>query len=227
MGAISECCCVDTCPSPTIIPNISFSSINKTPADWFLPGFEDDHPTGGVCCPFVHWDLHYGYIISDILLKRSWNYNNGTCDGPSDQLFCTSSYLWNMTFWFSKFSCEPDKWWVAMRAKIYIGQSMSLSASPPTCGALITYPGFVYLYREKFISSIAAPTTITFTKDDHYDWTSGGACNENGPCPNVYSGEISTTSYYRCVIPPFGTLGPLVNPVTVDFQDIDFSFGLT
>ena len=212
-------CCVDTCPTEDLIDHISFAGIEKVPSDWLLPGFEDDNPTGGACCPFVHWDLHYGYIISDMLLSRSWNYNEGACGFTSPQSYCTSAYLWNMTFWFSRFSCEPTQWWVAMRAKIYVGMSFSNSA-PPVCGPVDTYPGFVYLYREKFISSITAPTTITFTKDDHYDWTVGGACHENTPCPNDYSGEISTTAYYLCG-------GTLVNPVAVDFEDTDFTFEIT
>ena len=224
------CCNTVECPEPELIENISFNSINKVPADWFYPGTEGDKPNTTTCCPFVHWDIHgaAGLIYSDMLLKQCFNYNNSACSGTNPQLFCTRAYLWNMTLWITKTTCDPTEWLVIMRAKIWVGMSMTQPTPfdpddpvPPECAAFVPYSGFVYLYREKLISSLTAPTTITFTEDDHYDSdcndTAVFNCSISGGLPST---EISTTAYYLCD-------DTYVNPITLNFIDIDFSFGIT
>ena len=209
-------CCTE-CTPPTLPDGIAFNDIGKLATDWI--------DTDG-CCPSVVWDLAYGagYGSFGLLLSESIYRNDAACDQiPTPAYYCVRSYLYQMTFYLSKFACDSD-WWVAMKADILV--RMGASTSPTVCpsGALVF--GTVSLYREKFVSSVAAPTTITFTASDHYDWTASGACHEYNNCPPVYTGEISTDIAFCC--------GTILNPncvdlnvFTLDWTTNDFSFDIT
>lgn len=111
-----------------------------------------------------------------------------------------------------------------MKADVIV--TMTSGTSPTTCGTTTRATGSVSFYREKFIASIAAPTTITFTNSDHYDWTAGGACHEFSPCPAAYTGEITTSIAFCC--------GTIFDPncaddniFNIDFLANDFVFEIT
>lgn len=201
--------CCGTCVTPDIIPEITFNSEMKIPSDW------DDASS---CCPSVSWIVP----IPDVLLYESIYQNDDACPAfGTPQYYCVRAHLTNMIFWFGKFSCNTD-WWVAMKATIFVTMRQ---ASTAICSGSPLTSGTVNLYREKFVPSITAPTTITFTATDHYDWTAPGACHDYG-CPDAYTGEISTDIGFCC--------GTILNPNCadpnvhyLDFTANDFSFDLT
>lgn len=218
MGGRNKCCC--DCASPTLIANISFNGTNKVPANWNATSIAN-------CCPWVKWTVpdYDGYV--GILLFESINYNDTECiSGLGNFYYCTRGFLRSIKFFFAKFTCNAN-WWVAMDAEIAVKQTRGVTAG--VCGTTGGYTGTVHLFREKFVASIAPGQIITFNSTDHYDWTASGSCHERPNCPDEYTGEISTTSYYCCttILDPNCTDSGLVNPVNVDFTGAEFSFGIS
>lgn len=214
MPLFKQCCrCAVT---PDLIPNISFNGISKVPSDWL---------DAANCCPHVRWD-YLGYGGEGILLSAEIVRNDNAClMRPNPQYYCISARLANIRFWFNKFSCSED-WYVTMAADVDVTMGISGSADcgPPQTAGRVTF------YREKFIPSITAPTSITFTASDHYDWTAPGACADAGFCPGIYTGEIETTAYFCCVTilnPNCGTPETSVSPLIVNFLSNDFTFYIT
>ena len=209
MGGRRKCCC-GPCVTPDLIPEITYNSEMRVPSDW--EGTD-------TCCPIVQWSVP----IPAVQLYENIYQNDDACPAFSTpRYYCVRAHVTNMIFHFSKFSCNSD-WWVAMKATILV---TIRTASTAVCSGSPLTSGTVTLYREKFISSITPPTTITFTASDHYDWTAPGACHEYGECPTAYTGEISTDIAYCC--------GTILNPNCadpnihyLDFTANDFSFDLT
>jgi hypothetical protein len=213
----NPCCCAVT---PEMIETITFNSVDKNPTQWNADSIAN-------CCPYVEWTVpkYDGYVGQ--LIFQTENYSTVDCNyGSTGYYYCITAWLVSIRFYFSKFSCESD-WWVAMVAEIAVGQTRSSTSG--NCA----YPvsgGVVRLYREKFVPSISPGTTISFTNTDHYDWTASGACHERGSCPDVYNGEVTTTSYYCCpsiLDPNCGSDFFQANPTNVDFTASSFSFMIT
>lgn len=212
----NPCCCP---VSPAMIEHISFNGVDKVPSQWNASSVSN-------CCPYVEWAVPSYDGYGGVLLIESQNQNTTECldvFGINNHYYCVRAYVQSIRFYFSKFSCG-ENWWVAMAVTITVNHTRGPTAG--VCGILPGGTGTVTLYREKFVPSIAAGTTITFTADDHYDWTDPESCHERSSCPDEYTGEISTTSYYCCgtILDPNCSNSGWVNPVTIDFTTCDFSF---
>lgn len=212
MGAIGCDCC--DCATPDLIAHIAFNGVDKVPADWLV----DSN-----CCPHVKWITQAYFGDPGIQLFETIYRNDAACSlVATPAYYCVRAYLSSIEFWFSKFSCDSG-WWVAMEATIY---ATIAANTTPVCPSGALASGTVKFSREKFVASITAPTTITFTAADHYDWTAGGACHERGFCPTNYTGEITTDIGFCC--------GTILDPncadpniTSIDFLANDFTFEIT